>query len=47
MEGPLNIERDVVKNGVRLDCVFEGLNSAFSNLQTQRTESATDCTLVR
>ena len=24
MEGPLNIERDVVKNGVRLDCVFEG-----------------------
>ena len=24
MEEPLNIERDVVKNGVRLDCVFEG-----------------------
>lgn len=24
MEEPLNIDRDVVKNGVRLDCVFEG-----------------------
>lgn len=24
MEEPLNIERDMVKNGVRLDCVFEG-----------------------
>ena len=24
MKEPLNIERDVVKNGVRLDCVFEG-----------------------
>ena len=24
MEEPLNIERNVVKNGVRLDCVFEG-----------------------
>ncbi len=24
MEEPLNMERDVVKNGVRLDCVFEG-----------------------
>ena len=24
MEEPLNLERDVVKNGVRLDCVFEG-----------------------
>ena len=24
MEDSLNIERDVVKNGVRLDCVFEG-----------------------
>ena len=24
MEEPLSMERDVVKNGVRLDCVFEG-----------------------
>ena len=28
MEGPLNIERDVVKNGVRLDCVFEAMSTA-------------------
>ena len=28
MEEPLNIERDVVKNGVRLDCVFEAMSTA-------------------
>ena len=34
MEEPLNIERDVVKNGVRLDCVFEAVSYTHLTLPT-------------